>query len=74
VLRGSPLETAKITHIVSVLRYDFEKDSAKVWKKYRHYSVQVDDIEDENLICEFARTSAFIKEALEGGGRVLVHW
>jgi dual specificity phosphatase 12 len=59
---------------VSVLRYNFEKESAKVWQKYRHCIVQVDDVEDENLLCEFARTGAFIKEALEGGGRVLVHW
>lgn len=36
--------------------------------------MQVDDVEDENLLAEFARTNKFIKEGLKSGGGVLVHW
>ena len=36
--------------------------------------MQVDDVEDENLLGEFARTGKFIKEGLRSGGGVLVHW
>jgi dual specificity phosphatase 12 len=36
--------------------------------------VQVDDVEDENLLGEFARTGKFIKDGLQSGGGVLVHW
>jgi dual specificity phosphatase 12 len=66
------LQAANITHVVSVLRYDFK--DFKDWEQYEHCSVQVDDVEDENLLGEFARTGKFIKEGLQGGGGVLVHW
>lgn len=59
---------------MSVLRLDPDRKPPAVWQKYTYCSVQVDDAEDENLLAEFARTGKFIKEALEGGGRVLVHW
>lgn len=55
-----------------MLRYDFK--DYKDWQKFKHYSVQVDDVEDENLLGEFAHTAKFIQEGLESGGSVLVHW
>jgi hypothetical protein len=36
--------------------------------------VQVDDVENENLLGDFARTGEFIKQGLQSGGGVLVHW
>jgi dual specificity phosphatase 12 len=70
--RPSALKTANITHIVSVLRYDFKDYND--WEQFKHCSVQVDDVEDENLLGEFARSGKFIREGLESGGGVLVHW
>lgn len=55
-----------------MLRYDFK--DFKDWHRFKHCSIQVDDVEDENLLGEFARAVKFIKEGLEGGGGVLVHW
>jgi dual specificity phosphatase 12 len=66
------LEALGITHIVSVLKYDFK--DFEDWEKYGHCSVEVDDVEDENLLGEFGRTNKFIGDALKGGGKVLVHW
>ncbi|KAI9734728.1 MAG: tyrosine protein phosphatase yvh1 [Claussenomyces sp. TS43310] len=70
--RRSALEDTGITHVVSVLRYDF-KDFPD-GHKFQHCSVQVDDVDDENLLGEFPRTNAFIASALAGGGKVFVHW
>ena len=70
--RRSALEAANITHIVSVLRHDFKDFND--WERFKHYSVQVDDVEDENLLGEFAKTGKFIRDGLESGGGVLVHW
>ncbi len=75
--RRSALEKTGITHIVSVLKYDFK--DFEDWGKYEHLSVEVDDVEDENLLGEFERTGAWIENAFKEGqdgkkGGVLVHW
>lgn len=70
--RRATLEETGITHIVSVLRFNFKE--TEDWEKYQHCSVEVDDVEDENLLGEFARTNDFIGTALKGGGKVLIHW
>lgn len=62
---------------MSVLKYDFK--SFEDWDKYEHLSIEVDDIDDENLLGEFERSGAWIEKALmEGGngnkGKVLIHW
>lgn len=75
--RKSSLEKLGITHIVSVLKYDFK--DFEDWELYEQLGIGVDDVEDENLLGEFERTGAWIEEALKNGkdgkkGRVLVHW
>jgi hypothetical protein len=75
--RRGALEKTGITHIVSVLKYDFK--DFEDWEKYEHLSVEVDDVEDENLLGEFERTGKFIEDGLKSGkdgkkGGVLVHW
>jgi len=62
---------------VSVLKYDFR--SFEDWDKYEHLSIEVDDINDENLLGEFERSGAWIEKGLNEGkdgkkGAVLVHW
>ncbi|KAH8685547.1 hypothetical protein BGZ60DRAFT_426036 [Tricladium varicosporioides] len=75
--RRNALNAAGITHIVSVLKYDF-KDFDD-WEKYEHLSIEVDDVEDENLLGEFERSGKWIENALKDGGgegkggKVLVH-
>lgn len=71
------MESTGITHIVSVLRYDFKE--FEDWQKYEHLSIEVDDVEDENLLVEFEKSGSFIEKALKEGkngkkGSVLVHW
>ncbi|TAQ83114.1 hypothetical protein B7494_g8562 [Chlorociboria aeruginascens] len=72
----STLSFIGITHIVSVLKYDFK--NFENWPKYEHLQIEVDDVEDENLLAEFERSGRWIEEALQNGregkeGRVLVH-
>jgi dual specificity phosphatase 12 len=66
-----------ITHIVSVLKYDFK--DVEYWDKYEYLNIQVDDSVDENLLGEFERTGSWIEKGLKEGkngkkGSVLVHW
>ena len=75
--RKSALAEVGITHIVSVLKYDFEQ--FEDCEKYGHLSVDVDDMEGDNLLAEFEGSGAFIEEALRKGkddkkGKVLIHW
>lgn len=62
--RSDALLATGITHIVSVLRYDFK--DFQDWGKYEHLSVEVDDVADEDLLGEFERTGSWIEEALKG--------
>jgi dual specificity phosphatase 12 len=75
--RKTALEKTGITHIVSVLKYDFK--DFEDWEKYEHLNIEVDDVEDENLLGEFEKTGKWIEEGLKNGkdgkkGGVLVHW
>lgn len=75
--RKTTLEKTGITHIVSVLKYDFK--DFEDWEKYEHLNIEVDDVEDENLLGEFENTGKWIEEGLKNGkdgkkGGVLVHW
>ncbi|KAL3427695.1 Tyrosine-protein phosphatase yvh1 [Phlyctema vagabunda] len=74
--RRSTLADSGITHIVSVLKYDFR--DFEDWEKYEHLSIEVDDVDDENLLGEFENSGAWIAKALKEGkegrkGKVLVH-
>ncbi|KAG4029671.1 hypothetical protein MFRU_015g02050 [Monilinia fructicola] len=67
-LTENSLQKNNITHIVSVLKYDFKNFNID-WKKYKQLQIEVDDVEDENLLGEFERTGAWIEEALKGSGK-----
>lgn len=41
---------------------------------FNHMVVEVDDVDDENLLEHFPATTQFIKDGLDGGGGVFVHW
>lgn len=69
--RKEALANANITHVLSVLRSPLD---ANLFFSFKHYQVEVDDVDDENLLEHFPETNRFIQEGLDGGGGVLVHW
>ncbi|RKF64909.1 Tyrosine-protein phosphatase yvh1 [Erysiphe neolycopersici] len=75
-LKKEFLQKAAVTHIVSVMKYDFKR--YEHLQEFKHLQIEVDDIETENLLEIFEKTGAWIKEALKNGdegkpGVVLVH-
>lgn len=75
--RKSTLANTGITHVLSVLKYDFK--DFEDWEQYEHLSIEVDDVDDENLLGEFENSGAWIEKGLKDGkegkpGKVLVHW
>jgi len=57
------LKNCNITHIVSVLDWQF-KDDVPLIRGYQHLHIPVDDVEDENLLEWFPRSNQFIQEGL----------
>lgn len=57
------MKNCNITHIVSVLDWEF-KDDAPLIRGYQHLHIPVDDVEDENLLEWFPRSNHFIQEGL----------
>jgi dual specificity phosphatase 12 len=70
--RREALQQANITHVLSVLRSPLDQEVFRPFKQ--HMVVEVDDVEDENLLEHLPATNRFIKEGLDSGGGVLVHW
>lgn len=69
--RKGALKTANITHVLSVLTLPLDD---ALFEGYQHLAIDVDDVDDADIIQHFSVTNAFIREGLEGGGGVLVHW
>ncbi|KAK9468198.1 dual specificity phosphatase [Lipomyces arxii] len=70
-LRGQKsLSDAGITHVLSAVRGQLDE---KLVGNFKHLHLQVDDDDEEDLIRYFPKTNAFINDALESGGAVLVH-
>lgn len=69
--RYALLEEAKITHVVSIVSQNIEPELVK---NYKHLAFNLDDVDYEDILQHFPKSNAFIKEALIGGGSVLVHW
>lgn len=64
--RPGAMEGKGITHILSMIKYSFVD-----WKgfedHYAHLSVDVDDVEDEDLLVHLPRAVRFIERGLRGG-------
>ena len=65
------LEKASITHILSVLEFDY--CNWEEFGKYQRILVQVEDHPRENLLQRFEQTYAFIEQGLGKNGVVIVH-
>lgn len=46
----------------------------EIFANYQHQSIDVDDMDDENLLEHFPAAIKFIQSGLDAGGSVLVHW
>lgn len=83
------MKNCNITHIVSVLDWEFKNDtSSSLIRGYKHLHIPVDDVEDENLLEWFPTSNKFVKEGLEyqpakpsddvdaagQGSGVYIHW
>lgn len=62
--RPKALKNSNITHIVSVLDWEF-KDEPPLTRGYQHLHIPVDDVEDENLLEWFPKTNRFIQQGLD---------
>lgn len=60
-----------MTHILSVLRLPLDE---QLFQGFAHHVVEVDDVDDENLLEHFPSCNKFIRDGLDNGGGVLVHW
>ena len=65
------IKAANVTHVLSVINYALDPD---LFRPFRHFAIDIDDVEDENLLQYFAESNRFIEDGLEGGGGVFVHW
>lgn len=69
--RKEALKEANITHVLSVLTLPLDK---ALFEDYKHLAIDIDDDEDADIIQHFPACNAFIREGLDSGGAVLVHW
>ncbi|KAL8666492.1 MAG: hypothetical protein Q9168_007479 [Polycauliona sp. 1 TL-2023] len=69
--RKEALKSANITHVLSVLTLPLDQ---ALFQNFKHLAIDVDDDEDADIIQHFPATNAFIQEALDGGGGILIHW
>jgi serine/threonine/tyrosine-interacting protein len=66
------LQSTGITHIVSVISFK-EEDVARYKSHFKYLTVFAHDNVDQQLLPHWPRTTLFIQDALEAGGKVLVH-
>ena len=65
------LAQAAITHILSVLEFDYCD-----WEginQYKRLLIQADDVPRENLLQHFRSTNSFIEDGLREDGAVIIH-
>lgn len=69
--RTSELRKAGITHIVSVFKSDSR--TIKDCEGFKHLTIEVDDLENENILESFEKSGNWIESALKERGKVFVH-
>ncbi|SZE99827.1 unnamed protein product [Blumeria hordei] len=69
--RTLELRNAGITHIVSVFKSDSR--TVKDCEGFKHLTIEVDDLENENILQSFEKSGNWIESALKERGKVFVH-
>lgn len=64
--RPGAMESIGITHILSMIKYSFV-DSQGFGDRYIHMSVDIDDVDDEDIIVHLPRAVQFVQRGLNGG-------
>lgn len=76
LVRPGPIREHKITHILSLIKYSLSRDD-DVFRDVQHLSIDVDDVDDQDIVVHFPRIVRFIDAGLAGSssapGAVLVH-
>lgn len=68
------LSKANITHVVTVLRMSPPVVKDEYLESLKRLTIDVDDVDDENLLQHFPTATKFIQSGLDDGGNVLIHW
>ena len=69
----SYVSEAGITHILSILDWDYCATNLSEFNKYTRLHIQADDIPDENLLQHWKKACDFIDSVVNDGGKVFVH-
>lgn len=64
--RPGAMEAKGVTHILSMIKYSFV-DLQGFEERYVHMSVDIDDVDDEDMVVHLPRTVRFIDRGLSGG-------
>ncbi|KAH8882354.1 dual specificity protein phosphatase 12 [Thozetella sp. PMI_491] len=62
------LEETKITHVLSVIKYSVQGlvDQNGLPRRYQHLSIDIDDVEDEDILVHLPKMVRFIERGLYG--------
>lgn len=64
--RPGSMQAIGVTHILSMIKYTFV-DWQGFEDRYTHMSVDVDDVEDEDIVVHLPRAVKFVERGLQGG-------
>lgn len=65
VNRGRLIQQHKITHILSVIKYSVDRGD-EAYRDIKHLSIDIDDMEDEDILVHLPRMVRFIEAGLHG--------
>jgi dual specificity phosphatase 12 len=64
--RASLLEEHHITHVLSVIKYSLDPSRGFDSDKYKHLSIDIDDVEEADILVHLPRIVRFINQGLSG--------
>jgi dual specificity phosphatase 12 len=69
VNRARLIQEHKITHVLSVIKYSLDRDD-DAFRNIKHLSIDIDDMEDQDLLVHLPKLVRFINAGLHGGSEV----
>lgn len=64
--RARAMKEHKITHILSVVKYSLDEVNSESFRDVEHLSIDVDDVEDEDMLVHLPRMVRFIERGFYG--------